>query len=91
MSQRPVNEIIEHAKTQLGNSEYYLLLDNCQHFFTDCRYDKRESAEIRNITRTFYIVYCIIKIIEKFENLSFFLPSTNTFFVNIEKYFYVPF
>ena len=54
MSQRPVNEIIEHAKSQLGNSEYHLLVDNCQHFCTDCRYDKRESAEIRNLTNGFF-------------------------------------
>lgn len=42
------NEIVEKALSMLGDIGYNLLWNNCEHFATFCRYDKKWSEQVEN-------------------------------------------
>lgn len=46
----PSNEIIERAKSRLGENSYHLLTNNCEHFATWCVTGSASSAQVGNIT-----------------------------------------
>ena len=43
---RPIKEIIETASSRLGDTQYNILADNCQHFCFQCRNNIEESPEV---------------------------------------------
>jgi len=43
---RPTREIIQTAQERIGETQYNLLVDNCQHFCFKCRNNVEESPEV---------------------------------------------
>ncbi|GMS81238.1 hypothetical protein PENTCL1PPCAC_30323, partial [Pristionchus entomophagus] len=44
---RSPEEIIEMAKQKLGESEYNLVTNNCEHFANYCRYGRKRSGQVQ--------------------------------------------
>lgn len=58
---QPKNKIVNDAEDMLGESNYGLLTDNCQHFCTKCRYGTARSIEVNNAVATLSITAGILE------------------------------
>ena len=45
-------EIVERAMSRLGNDNYHLVFNNCEHFCNWCIHDKHRSQQVNNATLT---------------------------------------
>ena len=43
-------EIVERAKSRLGNDNYNVIFNNCEHFCNWCIHDEYRSQQVRNVT-----------------------------------------
>jgi hypothetical protein len=52
----PVKETLKRAKAKLGNKDYGLIVNNCEHFATYCKTGKKESRQVRKAATTALVV-----------------------------------
>jgi hypothetical protein len=48
--------IIVEARKRLGEKSYHILIDNCQHFATECRYGISRSKEVEDTVKAAAVV-----------------------------------
>jgi len=68
----PVNEVIKRARSKLGEREYSLVFNNCEHFARWCKTGEHKSEQVEEIIRrigehylpSVYVVYRLWKSLE---------------------------